>query len=416
MKSSAGIRWAVVALLLIVTACKSTESGIISYDPPGATTQTKDLDPHHQRTIGITATGVWVSNEFDGGRLSDFYHVEGDLYRAEIYPENAPINRSAWYAFKVWSDSEQNVEIELTYRDGRHRYWPKLSHDGITWSEIDSTLYHHDQENESAKVTLSVGPDTLWVSAQELYTSEHFYAWFDSLAAAYPIELTTIGQSHLGRDIKRIIINDTGNPLAPMMIITGRQHPPEVTGSIAQRRFIETLLSDDPIAIAFRQHYQVVAYPLMNPDGIDGGHWRHNFGGVDLNRDWNEFNQPETRAVGNDLLEFKRRGVQAVYGFDFHSTAYDVFYTIRHDIPTNIPGLSDRWLAGITELLPDYPLREEAFGVAPPVAKNWKYHTFNTGAVTYEVGDSTPRALVRDVAHAAAISMMRELVKLRMAD
>lgn len=35
----------------------------------------------------------------------------------------------------------------------------------------------------------------------------------------------------------------------------------------------------------------------MNPDGVDNGHWRHYAGGIDLNRDWANFNRPETRAV-----------------------------------------------------------------------------------------------------------------------
>ena len=41
----------------------------------------------------------------------------------------------------------------------------------------------------------------------------------------------------------------------------------------------------------------VIVYPLMNPDGVDEGHWRHNTGGIDLNRDWAHYNQPETRQV-----------------------------------------------------------------------------------------------------------------------
>ena len=34
------------------------------------------------------------------------------------------------------------------------------------------------------------------------------------------------------------------------------------------------------------EKFRVLAFPLMNPDGVDLGHWRHNAGGIDLNRDW----------------------------------------------------------------------------------------------------------------------------------
>jgi hypothetical protein len=401
-----------VGMLLFIQACKTTDTGIISYDPPGRTTETQPLDPHHKRTIGISETGVWASNEFTASRMSDFYHVEGDLYRVTIRPENAPINWSSWYSFKLWSEADQSIRVELAYESGYHRYIPKLSVDGYSWTALDTTEFVHDREAGTATLTLQVGPDTLFVSAQEHFTSERVYTWADSLATLSFVEQSVVGQSHLGKDIIKLVVNATGDPDAPMIIVTGRQHPPEVPGAIALETFMNIFASDEPEAMAFRSRYQVVAYPMLNPDGADGGHWRHNHGGVDLNRDWRDFNQPETRAVGEDLKLYRERGVFALYGLDFHSTIYDVFYTMNKDIPTNVPGLTDRWLVGINAILPDYEIREEPFGVASPVAKNWKYHTFNNNGVTYEVGDNTPRNLVRDVARASAISLMREVMKL----
>ena len=43
---------------------------------------------------------------------------------------------------------------------------------------------------------------------------------------------------------------------------------------------------------------------MPNPDGVDSGYWRHNSNGVDLNRDWIEFTQPETKAI-KQFLESK---------------------------------------------------------------------------------------------------------------
>lgn len=401
-----------VALIVFVQACKTTDSGVISYDPPGRTTETQELDYHHKRTVGIAETGVWATNEFVGGRMNDFYRVDGDHYRIKIHPENAPINWSSWYSIKLWSETDQTITLELAYEDGYHRYIPKLSHDAVNWTALDTTQFVHDRDAGTATFSLDLNSDPVWVSAQELFLSEHIYAWVDEISAHEFVETSVIGQSHLGKDIAKVVVNKTGNPDAPMIIVTGRQHPPEIPGSMALEVFMNTFLSDEPEAMAFRSRYQVVAYPLLNPDGVDGGHWRHNHGGVDLNRDWRDFNQPETRAVAEDLLEYKERGVFVLYGLDFHSTIYDVFYTMNSDIETNIPGLSDRWLEGISAILPNYEIREEPFGVATPVAKNWKYHTFNNNGVTYEVGDNTPRELVADVARASAISLMREVLQL----
>ncbi len=398
--------------LFVVNSCRSSqETWSISYDPPGATTETKELTPHHKRTIGVESQGVWVSNEFDGGRFSDFYAVDQNRFRMEIHPENAPINRSAWYAFKVWSDTPKTIEIEMVYKDGAHRYIPKSSSDAYTWTVADSTQYQHNGDAGTALLTLNVSQEPLWVVAQELFTSIHVNAWLDSLSTTEGISLQTIGKSTLGRPLNRMVINQTGNELAPAIVVTGRQHPPEVTGSIGQRVFLETILSDHEIAREFRERFQLIAYPLVNPDGVDGGHWRHNAGGVDLNRDWGPFNQPETAAIRDDLLGFKSRGLDVWYALDFHSTSYDVFYTINKDIPVKIPGLTDRWLAGIVQRVPDYSIREEPSGVAPPIAKNWMYKTFDQAdGVTYEIGDATPRNRIHQVVEAAALSLMERLL------
>lgn len=400
-----------LVMVLLLSCRSSQETWSISYDPPGATTETKELTPHHKRTIGSGSQGVWVSNEFDGGRYSDFYSIGDNRFRMEIHPENAPINRSAWYAFKVWADSPRQIQIELMYVDGAHRYIPKLSTDAYSWTPADSTQYLHDRNAGTALLTLNVSPTPLWVSAQELFTSIHVSAWLDSLSTLDGVSIQTIGQSKMGRALNRMIINQTQNELAPAIIVTGRQHPPEVTGSKGQRAFLETILSDHEIAREFRKRFQVIAYPLVNPDGVDEGHWRHNAGGVDLNRDWGPFNQPETSAIRDDLLSWKARNLQVWYALDFHSTSYDVFYTINKDIPVKIPGLTDRWLEGIVQRVPDYSIREEPSNVAPPIAKNWIYKTFDQAdGVTYEIGDNTPRERIDQVVSAAALSLMERLL------
>ena len=43
----------------------------------------------------------------------------------------------------------------------------------------------------------------------------------------------------------------------------------------------------------------------MNPDGVDLGHWRHNANGVDLNRDWSYYNQPEIKQAVNFIEKEK---------------------------------------------------------------------------------------------------------------
>ncbi len=56
-----------------------------------------------------------------------------------INPENAPINNSAYYAFKTWSETPKPFYFKFQYPKGyKHRYIPKLKVDN-NWSIIDSS-------------------------------------------------------------------------------------------------------------------------------------------------------------------------------------------------------------------------------------------------------------------------------------
>ena len=60
--------------------------------------------------------------------------------------------------------------------------------------------------------------------------------------------------------------------------------------------------------------------------------------------------------------------------------------------------------------VPEYYVNDEPFGLGSPVSKNWFYQTFDTPAVTYEVGDESDRALIRRLSTVAAEAMMALLL------
>ncbi len=403
---------AILGLLLftLVSGCSHRALQPLSYDPPGSTVTTdKAIEFQPRRTISFSNTGVAVSNEFEGARLNDFWQVNDSVYTALILPENHPVNNSAWYAFKIWARSPQRVTVNLTYRHGTHRYYPKLSRDGRSWAPLDSSFFSRDTANGTATLKLDIGPDTLWVSAQELMTSRRFAEFVDELARLPFVHKRIVGHSRMGRPLFFLEIRES-DAFQGQVFIISRQHPPEVTGTLALMTFVRTLCEDAPLARRFRQKFRVAVMPLVNPDGVDMGHWRHNAAGVDLNRDWFQFNQPETRIVRDTFTELAQDR-PVYFALDFHSTQEDVFYTLAKDLKTNLPEITDRWLAKLHELLPDYPINESPSGLGSPVSKNWFYQTFNAAAVTYEVGDEDPRDHIHRVAQAAARALMQVLLE-----
>ena len=66
-----------------------------------------------------------------------------------------------------------------------------------------------------------------------------------------------------------------------IIVLLTRQHPPETTGYYAFQSFLETILDDSELSDVFLKTYRIIAFPIVNPDGVDLGHWRHNYGGIE---------------------------------------------------------------------------------------------------------------------------------------
>jgi len=303
-------------------------------------------------------------------------------------------------------------QVTLTYRDGDHRYIPKLSGDGRNWHPIDSEDFQADTLEGTVTLSLQIGPDTLWVSAQELITTANMQEWMRGLSQHDFVELEMIGTSVNGRELTAVEI--TENPGARRhVLIIGRQHPPEISGAIALKAFMERFVEDDDLSRRFRRDYVISAVPVVNPDGVDEGHWRHNAHGVDLNRDWVNFNQKETRAVRDFFLRRTQQASDPVFfAIDFHSTQTDLYYPLLPEMPTNPPHLLERWLDAIAQHFPEESLDIQPSGIALPTSKAFFYSTFQCPAVIYEVGDETDRELIRAKARYSATALMELLLEL----
>jgi len=421
---------AILFAVLVVAACTKKDNEIkgLAYDPPGSTITTdKEITPQLKRTYHFNNTDLHVSNEFEGARLNDFFQVNDSIYTAVISPENAPINSSAWYAFKIWADEQQDITLNLIYNDGTHRYIPKISNDGIEWTAFDTTLIEIDTSKKFASLKLSIGQDTLWFSAQELITSSVYERWEDEIAELPYVDKKVIGASSEGRSINELMISESANS-NDYLIFIGRQHPPEVTGFFALKSFVETIAGSSEICSEFRKRFNVVVIPLVNPDGVDNGHWRHNIHGVDLNRDWVNFNQAEPKVVKDEVNKIVSTGGNIIFYIDFHSTQKDVFYilSLESTIDENSTesdkrkaeenySLMKEWLTNLQNKLPDYHVAiiDTLSKISSPTSDRWIQKTFNAPAVTYEVGDETDRELIKKVAANAAEELMKLLLSVK---
>ena len=149
--------------------------------------------------------------------------------------------------------------------------------------------------------------------------------------------------------------------------------------------------------------------PLLTPDGVANGHWRHNIGDTDLNRDWGPFKQPETRAVIRWVEQQEASGKELKLVLDFHSTWEDLFYT--QPAVEEPEDFASAWLNASRERLPGFPFRHvQSTDFEQPNSKNYFHNSRGIPAITYEVGDETNRGEIRRAAAVFAEEMMRTML------
>lgn len=363
--------------------------------------------PSSAVVAGMACRTASASLHFDfEGASASACAVTGERdFTVLVTPEHAPpINPSPWYAFRYQATGDAPVSVTLRYLGGQHRYAPKWSDGAGNWRELPV-----EQTADGKGTVIRLPAANGMVAAQEILSPADARADLARWSAASGAPVITLGASHDGRPIEAIRLGRADAPR--LVILLGRQHPPEVSGAVAMEAFVDALAEHG----ALPGDVQVIVVPLLNPDGTARGHWRANRGGIDLNRDWGGFTQPETRAV-KSWLDALPAGVRPVLMLDFHSTRTNLFY-VQGETEATPAQLRFRkaWLDGREGALAGYPFLIEPRDANPGsgTAKNWFHATYAIPAYTYEVADEADRAATRAVAKVLAENVIPALDALK---
>ena len=357
-----------------------------------------------------------IDQDFDAGAFARC-ETDGDAgFTLTMVREDANVtNPSPWYAFRVTPAQPGAITVMLRYEGAGHRYWPKTSHDGVIWTRLpESAVTIAGARGEStARLELTLDDQPLFVAAQEILTPEASSAWLDRLDARPHARRSLLGPSAEQRPIELLRVAAPDAKPRETVVLVGRQHPPEVSGAFAMMAFVDTVMGDSALAEASRARFETLIVPLLNPDGVVHGHWRHSTGGVDLNRDWGPFTQPETALMRDLLAEVEadpERDLRAL--IDFHSTGEDVFYTIPDELPTDPVLFTRNWLDLYQQRMPGYTVNRDArHEVGRPISKAYAYDTYGVPGVTFEIGDETDRALIARIGRESAFAMMVTMLR-----
>jgi len=347
---------------------------------------------------------VTLTTNFPTGRMDECKLVAENEYLITLVPENTPINSSPWYAFKIQAKQTTDITITMKVRGDEHRYPPKISRDGKTWR-----LQKFQLKGDRLIMNITASSEPVTIAAQEIINNQYYIDWAKKLTKDNTVTHSELGKSTQGRSI--YTIERRNKKAKEWLVILGRQHPPEVTGALALFPFVETLISDTKLSQRFLEKYNVLVIPNINPDGVHAGNWRHNANGLDLNRDWNNFSQVETKLINDYLQQLVKQGQKISFAIDFHSTKSDVFYTMPVDYGVEKSYFAVHWLDDLDKKMPNFnvvikPGNNPDLGVS----KQYFADKFGVHAITYEMGDDTDRTQIKRIAFNSANLLMTSML------
>ncbi|MFQ3220972.1 MAG: hypothetical protein ACJAUL_001750 [Paraglaciecola sp.] len=381
--------------LLLICSLLFSSALLFSY----ASTQVEQSDNSQVCNSGI----VRITADFSTARMDKCSVVAENEFFITLTPENTPINSSPWYAFKVEADKPTNIKIIMTIQGDKHRYLPKVSKDSKHWK-----LQEYKLDGERLIMHINVSKGATFIAGQEIINNQYYVDWAKKLQKSSPVSHDIFGESTQGRPLYKIESDSQGKE---WIVILGRQHPPEVTGALGLFPFVETLLANTKLAKNFRKKYKILVIPNINPDGVYAGNWRHNANGFDLNRDWNKFNQIETKQINDYLENLVAQGENIKFAIDFHSTRRDIFYTMPVNNDVEEKYLVQHWLDALDQKMPNFEVLQKP-GNRPDSGVSKQYFTdkFKAHAITYEMGDNTDRVKINRIAFNASNLLMETLL------
>lgn len=397
--------------VLAVALGVSGLSGCASEDAPDRAEPQRDV-----AASGCDVGAIRLTQSFSGAPGSRCVRTGPARFRLTIEPERPDINPSPWYAFDLHGARTEAVpaaEVVLEYAESRHRYRPKRRATGRGWQALPEEAVSTADEGRVARLRIPLSPNaggSQRIAAQEVLDVADRRAWRRDFAQRHGYSVSVIGESLQGRPIEELHRSATVND-PPLVVIFGGQHPPEVPGVLGQRAFMEALERLDGESAQLIDRIDWLFIPALNPDGVEAGYWRLGTGGVDLNRDWGPFTQPETRAARDAIAERIESGSRPILLLDFHATRRDVLYLPERSESLDPTDLAGRWASAIRARMPPgeaFP-QSRSHGVGRPTAKTWFADTYGRPGITVEFGDETDRAHIERLAAAAAKALVEVL-------
>lgn len=260
-----------------------------------------------------------ISSNFDGGNIlrKRSEKVNGIcIHTLEInkdpYPKTEKKKYQNWYYFKVSNNKGVKCKYVIENLVNIDNDWKGHN---VVYTYDHKTFYRHPTIFNEKKNYISWNfiskKKEVWFSYYVPYSRNRVYKLNKKISNNKNVTKIILGKTSLKNKIEALRF---GKGLKHVYIIA-RQHPGETIGSWMLEGFLKTFFSSKMKAKAklVLEKYTFHIISMVNPDGVQLGHWYTQKNGHNCNREWNSKKCPEIQMVYKYIN--KQKG--DIF-FDFH--------------------------------------------------------------------------------------------------
>jgi hypothetical protein len=191
------------------------------------------------------------------------------------------------------------------------RTWQWLGKNSVRRSVADG------QTNWSFQATVPRGAAEVRYAFAPTYLESHLRDWLSVRPSSPAPQVTTLCRSRKGRNVELIRAGCLDQASARgVVLLTSRHHACESMATYALEGLLTAVLAEDELGRRWREHWQILALPFADKDGVEEGDQGKNRVPHDHNRDYNAAPlYPEVAAwmkLGESL------GRRVVFSLDLH--------------------------------------------------------------------------------------------------
>lgn len=287
-----------------------------------------------------------------------------------------------WFYWNFRAQNSEPITVTFSHRNFISGRGPAISRDGgLSWQWLGTDIVtsqkigEHGVELSFDLPAVAPGEDVRYAFCPP-YVESHFQSWCQRHEKNPFLKVEELCQSRGGRSVERIQIRE-GAGERKILWLMARNHSCEATASYALEGLLEAALGNDELGNQLRAHWEIVALPFMDKDGVEEGDQGKLRRPHDHNRDYNkEPIYPEVAAA----MRFGEENKPAIAAFlDFHCPMVHGPWDNRfYLVGSRIPKVAARQVAfmKVFESLRSGPIHQYSegvllFGEAWNAGSNW---------------------------------------------